>query len=86
MCVISGGKEAKPVTKSRILKHTKLEKYVCSAVDTYRHIKRGGGRGTILATLKKQKRERGEIYILISSVLQPLSGDSRKKNCVSGEK
>ena len=53
MCVISGGKEAKPVTKSRILKHTKLEKY------TYRHIKRGGGRGTILATLKKQKRERG---------------------------
>ena len=80
MCVISGGKEAKPVTKSRILKHTKLEKYVY----TYRHIKRGGGRGTILATLKKQKRE-GEIYILISSVLQPLSGDSRKK-CVSGEK
>ena len=82
MCVISGGKEAKPVTKSRILKHTKLEKYVY----TYRHIKRGGGRGTFLATLKKQKRERGEIYILISSVLQPLSGDSRKKNCVSGEK
>ena len=32
---------------------------MCSAVDTYRHIKRGGGRGTILATLKKQKRERG---------------------------
>ena len=55
---------------------------MCSAVDTYRHIKRGGGRGTILATLKKQKRERGEIYILISSVLQPLSGDSRKKMCI----
>ena len=48
---------------------------------TYRHIKRGGGRGTILATIKKQKRE-GEIYILISSVLQPLSGDSRKKMCI----